>query len=79
MRTNDVPAHLLQHAVEALLQVAGGPLRVLQLERALEQVMGLGQVNTFDVRDAVWALVHAKRAAFTPNREVTWTTPLPPC
>lgn len=61
----------LQDRIVEILSRSGGPLTI----PAIEAQLGASGANTFDVRDAVWRLVDARRAEFTPQLYVKLVKP----
>ena len=61
--------------VAAYLATKQEPCTILELEDVLRQL----EIDTFDVRNAVWYLVHENQALFTPSRlvQATPTTEVP--
>ena len=60
--TEDVDKDILQ----ILLNAKGTPLTIPQIEEQL----GDKEIDTYDVRDAVWRLIANQKAEFTPRRHV---------
>jgi hypothetical protein len=60
----------MDDAIVALLKLAPRAVSILQLERALEHVVGLGHVDKLALCEAVGRLMQTGRAATNANHEV---------
>lgn len=60
---------LEEQIVTILREARGEALSLPQIEERLAAA-GNGPVDTFDVRNAVWQLIHKRQADFTPRRHV---------